>query len=265
VTVLLALTLASLGFVGAFVAGMLGVGGAIVMVPLLLYVPPLLWLGALDMKSVSGITMVQVLAAAASAVVAHHRMRAVHGELAGLGGVSMATGSFVGALASHLVSDRTLLLVFALMTTAALLVLFVPVETAGQPIFAEHVLIPRARAAAVCLSVGIAAGLVGAGGAFLLVPLLIVVVGVPIRVTIGSSLAITALSAVTGFVGKAATGQIPWGPALVVALAAVPGAQLGAVVSRRVSGARLRQVLFVVILLTAVRVWWDLLRPWMGG
>jgi uncharacterized membrane protein YfcA len=50
----------------------------------------------LDMKAVSGITMVQVLAAAASGVVAHHRMRAVHGELAGLGGLSMAAGSFVG-------------------------------------------------------------------------------------------------------------------------------------------------------------------------
>jgi uncharacterized membrane protein YfcA len=254
VTVPFALTLTSLGFVGAFVAGMLGVGGAIVMVPLLLYGPPLLGLGALEMKGVSGITMVQVLAAAVSGVVAHHRMRAVHGELAGLGGLSMAAGSFVGALGSHFLSDRSLLMVFALMTTAALLVLFVPIETAGQPIFAEQVTISRPRAVAVC-------AIVGVGGAFLLVPLLIVVVRVPIRVTIGSSLAITAMSAVTGFAGKALTGQIPWGPALLVALAALPGAQLGAQVSRRLSSGRLRGVLFVVVLLTALRVWWDLLRP----
>ena len=260
-TVPFVLALTSLGFVGAFIAGMLGVGGAIVMVPLLLYAPPLLGLGELDMKAVSGITMVQVLAAAASGVIAHHRMRAVHGALAGLGGLSMAIGSFVGALASSLASERTLLLVFALMATGALLVLFAPSETAGQPIFAEHVAIPRARTVAVCLGVGVAAGLVGAGGAFLLVPLLIVVVGVPIRVTIGSSLAITALSALTGFAGKAATGQILWGPALLVALGALPGAQLGALVSRRLSGARLRHVLFLVVLLTAIGVWWDLLRP----
>ncbi len=259
-TVPFALTLASLGFVGAFVAGMLGVGGAIVMVPLLLYAPPLLGLGALEMKAVSGITMVQVLAAALSGVVAHHRMRAVHGELAGLGGLSMAAASFVGALASHVLSDRTLLLVFALMATAALLVMFVPIETAGQPIFAEQVTIPRRRAVAVCVTVGLGAGLVGAGGAFLLVPLLIAVVGVPIRVTIGSSLAITAMSAVTGFAGKAITGQILWGPALLVALGALPGAQLGALVSRRLSGAWLRGVLFTIVLLTALRVWWDLLR-----
>jgi uncharacterized protein len=259
VTAPFALTLTSLGLVGAFIAGMLGVGGAIVMVPLLLYAPPLLGLEPLDMKSVAGITMVQVLVAAVSGVVAHQRMRALHGELAWLGGPTMAIGSFAGAVASRDLSDRTLLLVFALMATGALAVL-VRVETAGQPILAEQVTIPRGRAIAVCASVGVFAGLVGAGGAFLLVPLLIAVVGVPIRITIGSSLAITAMSAVTGFAGKLITGQIPWGPAVFVALGAVPGAQLGALVSRRLSGERLRRALFVVVLLTAVRVWWDLLR-----
>jgi uncharacterized membrane protein YfcA len=91
--------------------------------------------------------------------------------------------------------------------------------------------------------------------------LLIGVVGVPIRITIGTSLAITAISAVSGFLGKVITGQIPWGPAAFVALGAVPGAQLGALVSRRLSGEWLRRALFVVVLLTALRVWWDLLRP----
>ena len=106
---------------------------------------------------------------------------------------------------------------------------------------------------------GLAAGLIGAGGAFLLVPMLLVVVGIPIRVTIGSSLAITAVSALTGFAGKLATGQVPWLPAVMVVLGAVPGAQLGAWLSRRLSGRRLKQTLFVVVLLTSIRVWWDLL------
>jgi uncharacterized membrane protein YfcA len=261
VTVPFALTLTVLGLVGAFIAGLLGVGGAIVMVPLLLYVPPLLGLGQLDMKAVAGITMAQVLTAAASGVVAHQRVRAVHGELAWLGGPTMAVGSFAGAVGSGYLSGRTLLVVFALMTIAALALLLVRMEVAGQPIFAEHVTIARGRAVAVCTTVGLFAGLVGAGGAFLLVPLLIAAVGMPIRIAIGSSLAITAMSAVTGFVGKAMTGQIPWGPAAVVVLGALPGAQLGAFVSRRLSGERLRRVLFVIVLLTAVRVWWDVFHP----
>ena len=39
VTAAFILTLATLGFVGAFVSGLVGVGGAIVMIPLLYYVP----------------------------------------------------------------------------------------------------------------------------------------------------------------------------------------------------------------------------------
>jgi uncharacterized membrane protein YfcA len=261
VTVPLALTLTSVGLVGAFVAGLLGVGGAIVMVPLLLYGPPLLGLAELDMKSVAGLTMVQVLAAAASGVFAHARMRAVHGELAWVGGLTMAVGSFAGAVVSHYVSGRALLLTFAVMATGAVGLLALRVETVGQPIFAGSVTLARGRVVGVCLGVGVLAGLVGAGGAFLLVPLLIAVAGVPFRVTIGSSLAITAMSATTGFAGKVVTSQIPWAAAVLVVLGAVPGAQLGALMSRRLSGELLRRVLLAVVALTALRVWWDVLHP----
>ena len=90
-------------------------------------------------------------------------------------------------------------------------------------------------------------------------PLLLVVVGVPIRVTIGSSLAITAVAATAGVLGKAVTGQIPVPPALVVAVSALPGAQLGAAASRRLSGGALKGALRVVIVLTGLKVWWNVL------
>src|SRR5437867_6780839 len=104
-TLALTLTLTSLGFVGAIVAGLLGVGGAIVMIPLLLYVPPLLGVGALDMKSVAGVTMAQVFVAALSGMIAHRRHRAVHARLAWIGGTAMATGSLIGALVSSRLQD----------------------------------------------------------------------------------------------------------------------------------------------------------------
>src|SRR5437879_8106270 len=104
-TLAFALTLVGLGFSGAIVSGMLGVGGAIVMIPLLLYVPPLLGVGALDMKSVAGVTMVQVFVAAISGVISHRRHRAVHGRLATIGGAAMAVGMLSGALASSRLGD----------------------------------------------------------------------------------------------------------------------------------------------------------------
>jgi uncharacterized membrane protein YfcA len=259
VTLAFGATLAGLGLLGAFVAGLLGVGGAIVMIPLLLYVPPALHVGALDMKAVAGVTMAQVCVAAFSGMLAHHRHRAVNADLAWIGGISMAVASLAGAFASAWVRARLLLFAFALMVTAAGVVVLTVRRTAEIPLFAEHVEFSRGRTVVVALAVGVAAGLVGAGGAFLLVPLLITVVGIPVRVAIGSSLAITAVSAVTGLMGKAATGQVPWAPALAVAVGAVPGANLGAAVSRRLPAAQLRLVLGALIVATGLRVWWDLL------
>jgi uncharacterized protein len=260
VSVALAVTLVGLGLGGAFVSGLLGVGGAIVMIPLLLYVPPLLHVGELSMKSVAGITMVQVLVAATSGMIAHRRDKAVNAELAWIGGVAMASGSLLGALGSYYFYDRWLLLVFALMVTVAGALMLVPVNAmAPPPPVGNPHRFSRQRTAMVCAGVGLGAGLVGAGGAFLLVPLLLVVVGVPIRVTIGSSLAITALSGLTGVAGKLATGQIPYESALVVAIGAVPGAQLGAALSRRLSGSQLRLALGLISAVIAIRVWWDVL------
>ena len=263
-SLVLSLTLVGLGAAGSFVSGLIGVGGAIVMIPLLLYLPPLLGAGRLDMRDVAGITMVQVFAAAASGVLAHRRHRAVNFALAWVGGTAMAAGSLLGAFGSAYLAPTWLLLVFALMGTTAAVLVFLPMETVGQPIFAEKIEFSRPRAATVAFGVGIGAGLVGAGGAFLLVPLLLYVVGIPLRVTIGSSLAITVLASVAGVAGKLATHQIPYVPALLVIVGALPGAQLGARMSGRLSGAMLRAVLATVVIGSAVRVWWDLFSRLLG-
>ena len=85
-------------------------------------------------------------------------------------------------------------------------------------------------------------------------------VGIPLRVTIGSSLGITALASAAGLAGKVITGQVPWPLALTVAAGAVPGAQVGAYVSRRVPTRLLKAVLFALVAATALGTWWDLLR-----
>jgi uncharacterized membrane protein YfcA len=233
------------------------------MIPLLLYVPPVLGVGVLDMKTVAAVTMVQVFVASLSGMLAHRRHRAVHRDLALVGGLAMAAGAFTGALLSKFVSDRLLLLVFALMVTAAVVLLVIPVEWLTPPPLVSDpdgtLRFSRPRTVMVGAGVGIAAGLVGAGAGFLLVPLLLAVVGVPIRVSIGSSLAITAMASTTGVAGKLLTGQVPAVPAVLVSLSALPAAQLGAAASRRLSAPHLRLALLITVALTAARVWWDLL------
>jgi len=155
------------------------------------------------------------------------------------------------------VPGRALLATFALMATAALPLMFVtPAAPArdGDPAMARF-----SRPAAVGLpgAIGLMAGLVGAGGAFLLVPVLVGMMRVPMRLAIGTSLAMVGMAAVTGFLGKVLTAQVPLWPAATVVLGSLSGAPLGGRVSRRVPVRVLRGVLAAIIALVMLRVWHD--------
>ena len=259
-TLVFAATLIVLGFIGSFVSGLVGVGGAIVMVPLLYYVPPLLGVGSLDIKQVAGVTMAQVVAAAVVGAVAHGRDAAVHRPLAVTGGIAMASGAFVGAIASRYVSADAILAVFATMTSVALPLMFVrPAEQSLHHVPGAPMVSNRVGAIVWPGAIGIASGLVGAGGAFLLVPVLIAVLRVPVRMAIGTSLAITSVSAAVGLLGKVLTAQVALYPALAVIAGSLTGAPVGAQVSRRVSVGALRVVLALIIAVVMVRVWADVL------
>jgi uncharacterized membrane protein YfcA len=259
VTAAFVLILFGLAFCGAFVSGLVGVGGAIVMIPLLYYVPPLLGVGELPIQQVAGLSMTQVLAAALVGTWSHGRHAFVHHRLALTGGPAMAAGSLLGALGSSHVSARALLATFAVMATIALPLMFLsPADPPGG-----HTRGPvdfsRAAAVAYCGGIGLVAGLVGAGGAFLLVPVLVGLMRVPMRVSIGTSLAMVGISAVTGFLGKALTGQVPLWPAVTVVLASLSGAPLGGRLSRRVPVGVLAGVLASIITLVMLRVWYDVI------
>ena len=248
-----------LAFCGAFVSGLVGVGGAIVMIPLLYYVPPLLGAGELPINAVAGLSMTQVLAAAVVGTWSHGRHALVHRGLAMTGGPAMAVGSLLGAIFSSHVSGRALLATFAIMTTIALPLMFL---APADPPVGEDRAAPafnRTTVIALCGSIGVVAGLVGAGGAFLLVPVLVGVLRVPMRLSIGTSLAMVGISALTGFLGKALTGQVPLGPAVAVVLGSLTGAPLGGRVSRRVPVPVLRGVLAGIIMLVMLRVWYDVI------
>jgi uncharacterized membrane protein YfcA len=250
--------LTTLGFGGAFVAGLVGMGGAVLMVPLLLYVPPLVALPPLDIHVASGITTVQVAAAGLTGMLAHRRVGHVDTTLIAVLGVALTLGSLVGGFISARIPADILSAVFAsLAATAAGLMLRgkqQAVDDGRERLDALN----RPLAVGLGTLVGVVLGLIGAGGGFLLVPLMVYGLGVPVRTAVGSSLAIVALGGVGGMIGKAASHQVMWMFALALVVGALPGAHLGAATSRRLSPDTLARILGLLLVFVAVQMWLQL-------
>jgi uncharacterized protein len=255
-TVLFAL-LAGLGFVGGFLSGLLGIGGGIVLVPLLLFVPRLMGFPTLDLRDVAGITIVQVFAAAALGFLLHRRHRTTNPRVVRWMGTGMVVGAAIGGVTSKFVTLPVLEAAFVALALAAAPLLFVPppADEIGEGPARD---ISPGVALGAALAIGVLSGLIGVGGAFLLIPVMIYLLGLPTRAAIGSSLGVLLVSALAGVVGKLVTGQIllPWAAALVAG--ALPGTWVGATVSRRVPARGLRLALAVLVTVTAARMLVDL-------
>jgi uncharacterized membrane protein YfcA len=250
--------LIGIGFFAAFMSGLVGVGGAVLLIPLLLYLPPIFGLDAIAIKTVTGITIVQVTGGALSAGLAHLDDRRVDRPLFVVVGLSMAICSFLGALLSAIVPGAALEAIFATMALVASAVMLI-LRNRTAPEVDTGPVFNRPLAFGLGAGVGFLAGMVGAGGAFILIPALLYIVRIPLRVTIGTSLWIVVASSIAGLLGKAFTGQVDWPFALALLAGALPAGLLGAIVSRRTHPSRLTTVLGVTIALVAVRMWVDVL------
>ena len=106
----------------------------------------------------------------------------------------------------------------------------------------------RARMVAVAAVVGVSAGLLANSGGFLLAPLYLGVLRLPVRPALGTSLAVAAALAVPGTIVHAALGHVDWAVVAVFGLASVPLSAVGARLALRIDPARL-EVLFGATLL----------------
>ena len=248
------LLIAFLGVICGFFSGLLGIGGGIIMAPLLLYVPPLLGFEPLSMHIVAGLTIVQGLVACISGVIVHKRFNSVSLRLAGWMGATIFITALIGGAGSGYVSNHLLLLVFGILALFAAILMLMPRAKEKKTPDVTDLSFSLWRAVSTAGSVGVLGGMVGQGGSFILIPLMTSFVRIPTRIAIGSNLAIVLLSSAAGFLGKAFTGQIEWLLAIPIVLTVIPATQLGGILSHRVPVVKLRKILGVLIAVAAVRI-----------
>ncbi|WP_144463497.1 sulfite exporter TauE/SafE family protein [Siminovitchia fortis] len=247
-----------IGFIGSYVSGMLGIGGSIIKYPMLLYIPPLFGLAAFSAHEVSGISAVQVFFATIGGVWAYRKGGYLNKTLIGYMGISILIGSFIGGYGSRLMSEGGINLIYRILALIAAVMMFVPKKGTDDIPF-DQVGFNKWLAALLAFIVGLGAGIVGAAGAFLLVPIMLVVLKIPTRMTIASSLAITFISSIGTTVGKLTTGQVDYYPALIMIVASLIASPLGAMAGKKMNTKILQIILAILIFATAVKIWFDII------
>ncbi|MDI6744116.1 MAG: sulfite exporter TauE/SafE family protein [Thermodesulfovibrionales bacterium] len=239
-------------------SGLLGLGGGIIMFPLLFYVPPLLGFQGIDVKSITGLTMMQGFFASLSAMFYYHENRLVNKPLVLTFGASLFASSLTGALISKLVPDKLILFIFATLALIAAAMMLMPRNYDRDELTEEKVVFNKPAAILIGIFIGFLIGMVGQGGAFITIPMLLYVLKIPLRVALGSTLAIGLFSATAGLIGKAATGQVPFYMSIALLAGAIPMARLGGIAGKKMKTKFLRWLLALIISGTAIKVWLDI-------
>jgi len=252
------ITIFLIGFIGSYISGMLGIGGSIIKYPMLLYIPPLLGMAAFTAHEVSGISAVQVFFATIGGVWAYRKDGYLNKALIGYMGISILIGSLIGGFGSKFMPESGINIIYGILALIAAVMMFIPKKGIDNIPF-DQVKFNKWLAAVLALIVGIGSGIVGAAGAFLLVPIMLVVLKIPTRMTIASSLAITFISSIGATVGKLTTGQVDYGPAAIMVVASLIASPLGAIAGKKVNTKILQVILALLIAATAVKIWMDIL------
>jgi uncharacterized protein len=250
-----------IGLAVGFFAGLLGIGGGAVMVPILVLAFAAQGLPADHVMHMAlGTAMATIMFTSVSSMRAHHAHGAVDWGIARAIAPGILAGAFCAALLAGLISKRPLAVMFTgLVFYAATQILFDlrPKESRELP--------GPAGLFAAGAGIGAVSSLLAAGGAFLCIPFL-AWCSVPLRRAIGTAAAVGLPIALAGTLGYVVQGLRVEGlpspsvgyvylPALIlVAATSMLAAPLGARIAHRLPVKRLRIIFALLLYALAVRM-----------
>ncbi|MEA2902629.1 MAG: uncharacterized protein QOG83_2395 [Alphaproteobacteria bacterium] len=274
----------AIGLAVGFISGMFGIGGGFLMTPLLIF------LGVSPAVAVASVTG-HIAASSCSGAISYWRRHAIDLALAFmlLGGGILGTAFGVwlfttlralGQLDLAIGISYVLLLgiVGALMVAESVRAIIrsrqgKPVELRrpgshtwfhGLPFKLRfkrsHIYVSAIPVWTIGFTIGFVGAVMGIGGGFLLVPMLIYLLRVPTSTVIGTSMVLTLVTMACATVMHAATNHLVDAVlALILMVGGVTGAQFGARAGQKISGERLRLLLGLLVLAVGIRFAFNLM------
>lgn len=259
--------LLTVGAVSGVAAGLLGVGGGIIIVPVLYHLFTQLGVDeAVRMHLAVGTSLTTIIATSTTSIRAHARRDAVDIKLLKSWGPTIFVGVLAGTAIAGFVRGAALTAIFAVMATiVAVYMAF------GRPHWriADHLPAGILRHG-IAAFIGAVSAMMGIGGGTLSVPTL-TLFGYPIHKAVGTAAAIGLIIGIPGTIGFVLAGwDVPNRPAwslgyvnLLGVAALLPTSMLLAPVGARLAHSldtrRLKQVFAAFLGLTALRMFYGLL------
>ena len=252
-------SVAAVGLAAGTLGGLLGIGGSVVMIPMLAII-----YGSQNPESqhlYQAAAMAANVAVSAPAAIEHIRRGALHTRLflyvlsAGLIAIT------VGVFASDRMSGIALRRIFAVFLAYVAVVTILKILRRAPELRADQERVTPARGFTVGGAMGFAAGLLGIGGGGITVPLIQTLCRLPLKRCIAVSAATMVLTASVGAAIKLSTlpsHGFTAGAGLAIALMLTPGAvlggHLGARLTHKLPIVAVRVVFAVLLLLAAWRM-----------
>lgn len=252
------LLLTGVGLFTGVLAGFLGIGGGIVLVPLLVQ------LGNRPVEAVATSSLA-IIVTSLSGSFQNWRSGQLRLERAFYLALPALVAAQGGVLAARNLGDRALLVAFGFFLVANVFLLQWRKHVTKQASADE---LPNATwnpALGRLVTGGIAgfmAGLFGVGGGVILVPLQILLLGEPIKRAIQTSLAAIVMTAASSTVGHAAAGNVLWVTGLILGTGGLVGAQVSTRVLPKLSDRVVSTAFTTLLLLETVYIFW---QAWSHG
>lgn len=255
--VLLSVIIIASGLAVGLMAGLVGIGGGAMVIPLLN-------LGfGLPILNATATSLFTVFCTSCSGTLGHVRNRTTNLKMA----LVLAIPGLCLAPLGAILAGRTPAPVLTCITAAILIIPIIQNVTsaykqrkAGEPDpareirWSEEHLDPRTLA--VCIPAGAFAGfcsgLVGLGGGFVIIPIMSGLLKRGMHEVTATSVTFIFLTSIAGTVTHALAGDISWLYGILIAVGSVPGALIGARLSKRVDGLYLKYILAAVLVFVCI-------------
>ncbi|MDO6705129.1 sulfite exporter TauE/SafE family protein [Photobacterium sp. 1_MG-2023] len=241
-----------LGIVTGCLSGLLGIGGGILLAPLLLICLPWFSGSALPIVTITGLTVAQSFFGAASALFHHARSQQRDHQLVYYFGIPMGCASLLASLFTVHLSAQVVLVTFALLAISSVLI-----SVSGPGFWRKwlgdndqrHWLLP-----VLGVILGLTCGAVGQGGGFIYLPVMIALFGCSPKLAIATAPVIGLIAASGLFVGRIASGTLDWTLCGALVIGIFIGAKVGSVLYFRFNDRLLAYCIHGFVLLSSIKI-----------